>query len=135
MERLQVAGFKPVKYDENLTFIRNQVIIKRKSGLPKKVDLPDEKIKQTVDVSFDVLHGVVPQFSEATKVYVMAGDGTSVPIRDLKRLYATYNKSPQGWQKKSADVYAEHYKYVVHWYEHNGFAPADEFKVKGVKKL
>lgn len=135
MERMQVAGFRNVKEDENLTYIRNQSIIKKNSGLPKQVYLSDEKIKQTVDVNFEFLHGVVPQFSKATKVYVMAGKDTCAPIRDLKRLYLTYNKSPQEWQKKSADVYAESYKYVVHWYEHNGFAPADEFKVKGVRKL
>lgn len=135
MERMQMAGFRHIKIDEHLTFIENQSIIKSKSWLPKKIDLPDEKIKQTVEVNFDFLHGVVPQSSDATKVYIMAGEGTSVPIRDVKRLYSTYNKSPQGWQKKSADVYAENYKYVVHWYEHNGFAPADEFKIKGVKKL
>ena len=135
MERMQMKGFRSVKGNQHLTFIENQVIIKEKSGLPKKLVLPDEKIKQTVDVNFDFLHGVVPHSSEATNVYVMAGDGTSVPIRDVKRLYLTYNKNPQGWQKKSADVYTENYKYVVHWYEHNGFAPADEFKIKGVKKL
>ena len=110
-------------------------IIKNNSHLPKKAKLPDEKIKQTVDVALPLIQGVVPKNANATNVYVMAGKSTSTRIKDIRRLSNTYGGRPANWQKKSADVYGENFKYVVHWYENNGIAPEQEFKIKGVKKL
>ena len=110
-------------------------IIKNNSHLPKKAKLPDEKIKQTVDVALPLIQGVVPKNANATNVYVMAGKSTSTRIKDIRRLSNTYGGRPANWQKKSADVYGENFKYVVHWYENNGIAPEQEFIIKGVKKL
>jgi hypothetical protein len=120
---------------KHLDFIENDGIIKSSSKLPKKVNLPDEVLKVTVNVDLPIIHGVVPKGAVLTNVYVMAGNKTSTPIRDLKRLYAVYGKDPALWQKKSGDVYAERYKYVVHWYENDGFVPPDEVKLKGVSLL
>lgn len=141
-ERMRVSGYHRVKtleeLDPNLTFIKNQVKIKAESGLPKKLKgLPDEKIKATADVNLPKINGVVPKGADATNVTVMAGSGTSTAIRDVKRLYAQYPKAgkPENWQKKTSDVFTDNYKYVVHWYENNGFVPEGEIKTKGVKKL
>ena len=113
--------------------IENNAIIKQTSGNPKKVFLPDEPLKATVNVDTPLIQGVVPKGSMLINVYVLAGEGTSVPIRDLRRLVSIYGGSISGWQKKAGDAYGENFKYVVHWYENNGIAPEDEFKLKGVR--
>ena len=102
-----------------LQFIQNDGIIKASSGLPKRVSLPDEVLKATAEVDLPNIHGVVPTGSTVSEVYVMAGTGTSIPIRDLKRLYALYPEAgpPSGWQKKSGTVVTENFRYIVHWYE------------------
>lgn len=145
-ERLQTNGFnrsvsrKAVNVSKNLQFIKNDAIIKKQSNLPKRLDLPDEKLKHTINVSFaktkkiPSIEAVVPKGTTMTNVYVMAGDGTSVPIRDLKRLYTIYKYPAEGWQKKSGDVTGENFKYVIHWYEYKGFIPIEEMKLKGVGK-
>lgn len=127
---------------KNLQFIKDDAIIKAASGLPKKLEgLPDEILQHTVSVNIDPstpngfeFHGVAPKKANMTKVEVMAGAGTSTPIRDLRRLYMTYDRSPEGWQKKSGTVYGKEYHYVIHWYEHSGFVPKDEIKLKGMNK-
>lgn len=128
------AAQKAVAANKNLIFIQNDAIIKKNSGLPKKVQLSDEKIKQTVNVSVGTIQGIVPKGATATNVYTMAGKGTSTPIRDLKRLHTLYGGNPEKWEKKSADVYTDNYKYVVHWYENESIAPKAEFKIKGLKR-
>lgn len=125
---------KAVIENKNLQLIQNDAILKKRSILPKKVQIPDEKIKQTVDVSIGRVQGIVPKGAYATNVYIMAGRGTSVPIRDLNRLYFTYGGNPEKWVKKSGDVITDNYKYVVHWYENGSIAPTPEFKLKGLKK-
>ncbi|WP_152804574.1 phage minor capsid protein [Alkalibaculum sporogenes] len=144
--RQQVQDFghseagKAVWAGRKVDFLKNDAIIKAQSNLPKRVYLPDEKLKHTIDVSIEKgkallsngLSGVVPMNSTLSDVYVMAGKNTSVPIRDLKRLYSTYGYSPQNWQKKSGKSKGANYEYVVHWYENNGFVPVDEMKLKGV---
>lgn len=140
-EREQVLGFghsqaqKAVHASKNRLFIQNDAANKASSGLPKKIDLPDEKIRRTVEVDLPKIKGVVPKGVSATEVYAMAGAGTGTPIRDLKRLYAAYPEagSAARWQKKSGTVYTKNHKYVVHWYENNGFVPESEIKLKGAK--
>lgn len=140
-ERMVVEGYtkqqakEATEIQNALQFIQNDGIIKASSGLPKRVSLPDEVLKATADVEFDNLHGVVPKGSSLSEVYVMAGNGTSTPIRDLKRLYAKYPEAghPSGWQKKSGTTYSSNGKYVVHWYENDGYVPPVEVKTKGVK--
>ena len=128
--------------EKALKFIQDDAIIKAKSGMPKKiVNMPDERLRHTVNVDIDKtpanpfeFHAVAPKGADMKSVEVMAGAGTSTPIRDLKRLYATYGLDPDGWQKKSGTVFGENYHYVIHWYEHNGMVPIDEIKLKGMKK-
>lgn len=140
-EREQALGFgrsqssKAVWANKNMQVIKSDSTVKSASGLPKKVDLPDEKIPHTVNVNLPKLQGIVPAGSSATEVYAMAGKGTSTPIRDLKRLYTQYPEAgpASGWQKKSGTVYSKYHHYVVHWYENNGFVPESEIKLKGAK--
>ena len=135
-ERMTVSGFRAVKVDSNLTFIDNDAKIKAASGLPKVLKgLPNERTKATADVDFLNIHGVVPKGADASSVIVMAGDGTSTPIRDLARLYKSYPKygKPQIWQKKTGTVKTGNYTYELHWYEANGKVPPAEIKVKRVK--
>lgn len=119
---------------KRLKNIEQDAIIKTESGNPKRVQVPDEVLKSTVNVDIPNIQGVVPKGTSLTDVYIMAGEKTSVPIRDLQRLSATYNGDVSKWQKKSGDAYGEKFKYVVHWYENDGFAPESEFKLKGVRK-
>lgn len=131
-----------VKRENNLKFIEQDATIKASSGLPKKLkDLPSEKNMHTVNVDiwpdkpgdFE-FHAVAPKGADMEKVEVMAGAGTSAPIRDLRRLYETYNLDAKHWQKKSGTAYGKDYHYVIHWYENKGFVPQDEIKLKGMKK-
>ena len=92
-------------------------------------------IPHTVAVNLPKIQGVVPKGAATVEVYTMAGDGTSTPIRDLKRLYATYPEygDASSWKKKSGTVYAKNHHYVVHWYENTKGVPPDEIKLKGAK--
>lgn len=135
-ERMAVAGFHQVKADPNLIFIAEDAKLKAASGLPKVLlDLPNETVKATVDVDLPIIRGVVPKGATAESITVLAGDGTSTPIRDLKRLYAMYPSvgDASAWQKKSGIVASDHFRYELHWYENNGKVPAGEIKTKGVK--
>lgn len=139
-ERAAEKAFE--RRENNLQFIENDATIKANSGFPKKLTkLPSENLQHTVNV--DILpqrqgdfefHAIAPKGAEMSNIEVMAGAGTSTPIRDLKRLYATYGKDADGWQKKSGTAYGKSYHYVVHWYEHNGYIPEDEIKLKGMGK-
>ncbi len=119
--------------EEILQKIEENAIMMRESGLPRRLDLPDEILQRTVDVSLPELHGIVPEGSALQEVKIMAGEGTSSPIRDVARLYATYpDDGPfESWQKKTGTAFAKHYRYVVHWYENGGTVPANEVKLKG----
>ena len=144
-ERSQVAGFgrkqaaeavAAVKNNErNLRFIEKDAIIKASSGLPKRIEEEDTIVPYTVNVDLPKLVGIVPSGTVAVEVYTMAGDGTSVPIRDLKRLYASYPDygDASGWKKKSGTVHGKHHRYIVHWYENTGGIPQNEIKLKGAK--
>lgn len=138
-EREQILGFgrsaarKAVYANKNMQFIKTDAETKAASELPKKVNLPVEKMHETVEVSLANVHGIVPNGADATEVYTMAGKGTSTPIRNLKRLYSAYPQAgpASGWQKKSGTVYTQNHKYVIHWYENNGYVV--ESKLKGGK--
>lgn len=138
----KVKEAEALRRHKNLQFIQDDAKIKAHSGLPKKlVDLPNEKLQHTVAVNIEPaspgafeFHAVAPKGADMSKIEVMAGAGTCTPIKDLRRLYATYDRDPAGWQKKSGTVYGERFHYVIHWYEHNGFIPENEIKLKGMKK-
>lgn len=121
--------------DENLKFIENDAKIKAESGLPKKIPLDNEYLPYTIGPVNDEFKGVVPMGAELTNVYIMAGEGTSTPLRDVKRLYFTYPEygDAAGWTKKSGTAYGKYFHYVVHWYENNGGIPEESMKVKGRK--
>ena len=105
------------------------------AGLRMQHERMETVIPHTVTVNLPKIQGVVPKGAAAVEVYTMAGDGTSTPIRDLKRLYATYPDygDASGWKKKSGTVYAKSHHYVVHWYENTKGVPLDEIKLKGAK--
>ncbi len=144
-ERMEMSGFGPKQareaekaaesYEKNLQFINNDATIKAESGLPKKLQEADTVVPHTVAVNLPKIQGVVPKGAAAVEVYTMAGDGTNTPIRDLKRLYATYPDygDASSWKKKSGTVYAKNHHYVVHWYENTKGVPPDEIKLKGAK--
>ena len=121
--------------DENLKFIENDAKIKAESGLPKKIPLDNEYLPYTIGPVNDEFKGVVPMGAELTNVYIMAGEGTSTPLRDVKRLYFTYPEygDAAGWTKKSGTAYGKHFHYVIHWYENSGISPEESFKLKGKK--
>ena len=122
------------KREENLQFIANDAKIKAGSGLPKKYKEPDTMLQHTVEVVTNAINGVVPVGAELTDVYTMAGNGTSTPIRDLRRLYEQHPElgDAAGWKKVSGTARAANFHYVVHWYENGGVVPANEIKLKGV---
>ncbi|MDY2655553.1 MAG: phage minor capsid protein [Candidatus Limiplasma sp.] len=135
-DKMAVSGFGAVKVDENLTFIANDAKLKAASGLPKVLKgLPDEKLKGTAEVDFKIAQGIVPKGATVTSVCIIAGEGTSTPLRDLKRLYCSYTKlgKASGWQKKTGMVTTSNFRYEVHWYENNGKMPYGENKVKELK--
>lgn len=144
-ERMEVVGYNwkqeaaaeetAKNHERNLQFIYNDATIKAESSLPKRVEETDTVIPCTVNVNLPKIQGVVPKGAIATDVYTMAGDGTSTPIRDLRRLYSTYPDygEAKGWKKKSGTVYAKHHHYVIHWYENTNGVPPDEVKLKGAK--
>lgn len=142
--RTGVNGFghneasKAVWANKNLLFLKNDAIIKANSDLPRKlISLPNEILKATVEVDFPTLHGIVPTGSSLTDVYVMAGAGTSTPIRDLRRLFAQHPTADpaSGWSKKFGTVISENYRYIVHWYENSEYVPMHEIKTKWVKRI
>lgn len=135
-KRMYVAGFRSVSADPNLTFIRNDAKIKAASDLPKVLrGLPDEVTKATAEVELPIVHGVVPAGVSISSVTVIAGAGTKTPIRDLRRLYASYPDygAASSWQKKSGVVNTDNFVYELHWYEANGQVPPNEIKTKGVR--
>lgn len=121
--------------ERNRAFILNDAAAKAASSLPKKRTISDVEIQHTLDVNIGKLQGVVPSGTTGTDAYVMAGNGTSTPIRDLRRLYEAYPEygDASGWEKVSATVYGKHHHYVVHWYQNNGKVPEEEIKLKGAK--
>lgn len=88
-DRMAVARFRPVK-----------------PVLPKVLSEADTTLNQNVLYSFvdlngKIRQGLVPCDVELTNVKVVAGHGSSVPIRDVDRLVATYGGIAKDWQKKN----------------------------------
>ena len=136
-ERMQVAGFRKLKEDENLTFIKNQSIIKGQSTLPAKLYLPNEKLADTSNVNFPKMQSVVPKKALLENVVVIAGDGTNQVLRDVKRLYTMYPNAgkAENWQKKVGTVKTERFSYEIHWYSNGTFVPSEDIKTVRVKKI
>ena len=126
------------KYQNNISTIQSGKYSKAitSSGLPKVLKLPNDTLKQTADVRFPKINMVVPKGSELSSVVVLAGAGTSTPIKDIQRLVSQYPNfgDALGWQKKAGVVITEHFRYEVHWYENTGGVPSGEVKTKGVKQ-
>ena len=130
-----VSG-KAVQANKALDFIKNDAIIKAKSGLPKVIKVDDEKLYGTSNVDFPNIQSIVPKATVLKNVHVIAGYGTSVPLRDLKRLYYTYPSvgSVQRWQKKVGVVFGENFSYEIHWYSNGKFVSEKDIKTVRVKK-
>lgn len=101
--------------EKNLQFIANDAKIKESSGLPKRISEPDTTIQHTVDVSLPKIRGVVPKGTSAVDVYTMAGNGTSTPIRDLKRLSrSTQNMVTRAAGKRSLERLSQ--SIIIMWF-------------------
>lgn len=119
-DRTSVSGFRPVK-----------------AVSPKVLPVPNTTLKQNVTYSFVGLNGkieqgLVPYDVELTTVKVIAGYGSSMPIRDVDRLVATYGGNAKDWQKKTGFAYGKSYCYEIHWYEY--LEVQFEQKLKGRKE-
>ena len=138
-DREQVPGFgkqesgKAVHDAKILKMMQEDSIIKKNSNLPKKVAASDEILQTTVGLETIGMNGIVPKGAKLTHVYTMAGYGTSVQVKDWKRLYNQYGGDPSKWQKKIGTVTAANYRYEIHWYEREGVQI--EAKPKGGKRL
>lgn len=104
--------------------------------LPKKVyKIEPEEIPCTLNVAFKDVNGIVPNGATVDKVVVIAGAGTSEPIRDLNRLVSQNPEADaDSWQKKVGTVEGKSFTYQVHWYQSNLNAPLEEYKVKEAKR-
>lgn len=120
-----------INYQKYVTMITS-------SGNPRKITgLPPETLRYTTNVDFPNIQSVVPKYVNLTDVTLLGGKGTSIPIRDVKRLITVYENCSDmaQWEKKAAICYGDNYRYEIHWYEYMGKSYADEYKTKGVKKL
>lgn len=99
--------------------------------LPKTAVAGDTVLQHTV--GDDAVIGVVPKGAVASNVRVIAGYGTSTPIRVAKALAQEYGGDYWKWEKKGGIITTKYKRYDVHWYEYEGVM-YDE-KVKGDKLL
>ena len=138
-EQAKQARIAANQRKKNIEIIDQDGIIRPKNGLPSRVDgLPDERLPYTQFREIEAnkklpegLSALVPAGVDVTGVGVMAGGGTSTPIRDLRRLYETYGGFPDGWQKKFGTVYGKVFHYEIHWYQNGDILPEREMKIKG----
>jgi len=100
---------------------------------PKLYNLSSMVIPQTADDPSGNAVWLVPKGAMATKVKVIAGAGTSTPLRDIPRLDAEYGGDPRMWRKITAIAEGNSFRYDVHWYENSGKTYPDEIKVKNRK--
>lgn len=149
LDRTQVYGYNKSisgkvtvtnrKRDKNVFDAKNGSYQKNvsSSGLPKVKKLPNENLKQTANVNLPNMHAVAPKGADLSSVVVIAGAGTSTPIKDIQRLVSKYPSfgDANGWQKKSGVTVTDNFRYEMHWYENAGGVPAGEVKVKGVKRV
>lgn len=99
--------------------------------LPKTAVAADTVLQHTV--GDDNVIGVIPKGAIAAGVRVIAGYGTSTPIRVAEELAKEYGGDYWKWEKKGGIIATQYKRYDVHWYEYDGVM-YDE-KVKGDKLL
>ena len=107
--------------------------IKATAGLPKTIKAANTKTVETLGFEFPSRSGVVPKGAELSDVTVIAGQGTSIVLKDWKRLYNQHGGDPIAWQKKVGTVKTDNFSYEVHWHERDGVVPDGESKVVRVK--
>ena len=93
----------------------------------------NETLPTTLEVDYPFLKGVIPGETEIHDIVVIAGEGTSRPIRDINRLKAQHPEETGEWQKKAGVVSGEYAEYYVHWYAASGAGPEEEYKLKEAK--
>ncbi len=86
-----------------------------------------------MNVNTPIIQGVVPHGSEIANIVIIAGKGTSTPIRHAADLEAKYSKPADSWQKKTGMVKGSKFRYEIHWYASDGMALGYEYKLKGVR--
>ena len=99
---------------------RLSYINKTKPKLPKVASSNNAVLQDTVDVGSPLVTGVVPKGVELTKVYIIAGYGTSTKLRAAKSFASTYGGEDWKWQKKTGIINTDNFSYEVHWNEYGG---------------
>lgn len=89
---------------------------KGNADLPKKTAAPDMPLQN----GYRSANINLPAGTMLTDVRVIAGQTTSVPLRDTPRLNAEYGGDPTQWQKKVGTATVNGEKVYLHWYENNG---------------
>ena len=124
LDRTQVYGY-------NKSVAQKTVWAARKAGTPKTAKAPDTRLHVKLD--YDIIkktgrkQGVIPRGADITNVRVIAGQGTSTPLKAADKLTEQYGGGEAWeWQKKVGTVYSKYDRYEVHWYELNG----EQFDVK-----
>lgn len=107
-----------------------------RAGRPKVAKAPDAILQNKLD--YDIMHkgssrqGIVPSKANLSDVRVIAGAGTSTPIRAAKELERQYGGNYRQWQKKTGTVNSIYGEYEIHWYEYNDIQY--DCKLKGYKE-
>ena len=102
----------------------------KKYVLPKIVGSENSVLQDMVENSKIGL--LVPKNAKLESVKVIAGYGTSTPLKTAKKLYKDYPALPQIWQKKRATVIGKYKKYEIHYYENGNIQYYG--KIKGIIK-
>lgn len=120
-DRAQVAGFGRSEAQKAVWAAR--------TIQPKVFSAPNTALQETLGSS--IIVGVVPKGATLEHVVVMAGAGSSVPLRAAQELTEQFGGKPSQWQKKGGTISTGNYAYEVHWEEWDG--KQYRLKIKGVK--
>jgi SPP1 gp7 family putative phage head morphogenesis protein len=62
----------------------------------------------------------IPKHTRFTRVKIIAGAGTDVPIRSVDQLIKSYGGSIDDWRKCVGNITSSQYVFDIHWYELDG---------------
>lgn len=95
-----------------------------RASRPDRLNKPDTKLQKTL--ADDRILGIVPKHVDLANVKVIAGSGVKKIIREEPLLIKDFGGRQGQWQKITADVITDNFKYQVHYYERDGV----QYKVK-----
>ena len=115
-ERLRVSGYRR----QDMSYYK----------APKVAKSDDMILQKTLEYSN--IGVVLPKDAKLEDVRVIAGYGTSTPLKRIEALTKKYPTYKQVWQKKAGTLKGKYNNYEIHWFENEG---RQEFiKIKGVKR-